>query len=242
MLEHLARLPWSVYLALRDVGQRVEDRRLGIVTADDRVARRLGIPAGRYRVVHRALSFAGIRRVMAHLRPGPGDVLLDIGCGAGRVLCVAAQYPFGRVAGIERNEVLHALAARNCRDLRQGRVRPTIELADATEYRIPDDATVIFLYVRLDPDTMRAMLAQVLASVDRAPRPLRIAYPYPLLEGAIHAARRFRNTGELLASWRPSRAWKRTQTVHFYDVLPAEPLREAFSLPDDDAEPGQRYA
>ena len=39
----------------------------------------------------------GLRRV----HPGPDDVLVDFGCGKGRVICEAARRPFARVIGVE---------------------------------------------------------------------------------------------------------------------------------------------
>jgi cyclopropane fatty-acyl-phospholipid synthase-like methyltransferase len=46
---------------------------------------------------------------MSKLEPSRTEALLDMGCGAGRAICVAAQYPFARVIGIEIDERLCAI-------------------------------------------------------------------------------------------------------------------------------------
>jgi precorrin-6B methylase 2 len=77
--------------------------------------------------------------VTRKLEPSRTDALLDMGCGAGRAICVAAQYPFSRVIGIDIDEGLCAVAERNARRLRRYAVRPEVVRADATIYHVPDD-------------------------------------------------------------------------------------------------------
>lgn len=61
--------------------------------------------------------------VLELLEPGPGDAVLELGCGSGRTLAaVAARLRHGFVAGVDPSELMvrHA-AARNRRAIAQGR-------------------------------------------------------------------------------------------------------------------------
>src|SRR5262249_36514951 len=136
-------------------------------------------PDNDYRVGCRAVPYLGIERLMRRLKPSRTDALLDMGCGAGRAICVAAQHPFSRVIGIEIDKGLCAVAERNVRRLRRYPVRPEIVCADASKYRVPDDITVVFLYNPFSGAVLKAALTQVLESFDRAPRRLRLAYGNP---------------------------------------------------------------
>lgn len=44
---------------------------------------------------------AMLRRALRALSVAPEDVLLDIGCGRGRVLLIAAEFPFKRIIGLD---------------------------------------------------------------------------------------------------------------------------------------------
>jgi predicted RNA methylase len=158
--------------------------------------------------------------VMRKLEPSETDALLDMGCGAGRAICVAAQYPFSRVIGIEIDQRLCALAERNARRLRRYAVRPEIVCTDAAEYRVPDDITVVFFYNPFWGEVFKTALTRVLESFDRAPRRLQLAYANPREHELIASMRRFRTADRMWLSWRPGTEWHRTKVVQFYEVEP----------------------
>lgn len=109
------------------------------------------------------------------------DVFIDIGCGMGRVLVEAARYPFRRVIGIdvaaEFTSVAAEVLARNRARLRCTEIE--IVTADAVSYPIPDDVTVAYLANPLGAELARRVLRNVIASVDRRPRGVRIVYVDP---------------------------------------------------------------
>ena len=168
---------------------------------------------------------------MRKLEPSRTDALMDMGCGAGRAICVAAQYPFSRVIGIEIDERLCALAERNARRLRRHAVRPEIICADAAKYRVPDDITVVFLYNPFSGEVLKTALTQVLKSFDRAPRRLRLAYANPREHELIVSMRRFRTADRIWLSWRPEAEWHRTKVVQFYEVEPHRRRQAAAPMP-----------
>jgi predicted RNA methylase len=218
MFPVFARVIKPAYLQVRYISSLLQDLRLGITTTEERVARELGHDFDRYR--HRAVAFMGLKRLMRHLDPDPSDALLDLGCGAGRIICVAAQHPFSRVIGIDIDEEFCALAERNARALRRCSIRPEVVCTDAAMYRVPDNATVVVLYNSFGGEVLRAALTRVLESFDRAPRRIRIAYANPREHDLVISMERFRETGRLWVSWRPGRQWRRTQLMRVYEVEP----------------------
>jgi SAM-dependent methyltransferase len=125
----------------------------------------------------------------------PSDVFVEFGCGKGRVVLDAARrYPFRRVVGVELAADLSDVARRlvagersrlRCRDV-------TIETVDATEYSIPDDMTHAYLYNPFSGPTFERVCANILASLDRVPRPLQVIYVYPEEHETLAATGRFR--------------------------------------------------
>ena len=125
----------------------------------------------------------------------PSDVFVELGCGKGRVVLDAARrYPFRRVVGVELapalSEVARALLERErdglrCRDLR-------IETTDATEFAIPDDMTHAYLYNPFNGATFERVCANVVASLDRAPRTVRVMYLHAADHATLTATGRFR--------------------------------------------------
>jgi SAM-dependent methyltransferase len=131
------------------------------------------------------------------LRPGevgPGDVFLDLGSGKGRVVLLASRYPFARVIGVEISEVLTAVARRNLGADRHRRRCGSVELvtADALDYPIPDEVTVVYMYNPVRGATFDAVIAALIASVDRSPRQVRLIYLNPQEHDRLLTTGRFR--------------------------------------------------
>jgi SAM-dependent methyltransferase len=131
------------------------------------------------------------------LRPGevkPHDVFLDLGSGKGRVVMLAARYPFARVIGVEISEGLTEIARRNLHARRRGRRCQDIELvtADVLDYEIPADATVVYLYNPFRGSLFEAVIAKLIDSVDRHPRTVRLIYLNPKEHDRLLATGRFR--------------------------------------------------
>jgi SAM-dependent methyltransferase len=123
------------------------------------------------------------------------DVFVEFGCGKGRVVLDAARrYPFRRVVGVEvapdLSDVARGLVAQE-----RGRLRCTdvrIETVDASEYSVPDDMTHAYLYNPFYGATFDRVCANIIASLDRAPRPLHVIYLHPAHHEALTTTGRFR--------------------------------------------------
>lgn len=118
-------------------------------------------------------DYGTIYRAFENLRVRPGvDSFIDYGSGMGRVVIVAATFPFRRVIGLELSEKLHAIALRNLANSRSRLRCRNVELVhgDATAYEIPGDVTVFFLYSPFLGEALVAVLRQIEASLKQWPR------------------------------------------------------------------------
>ena len=126
-------------------------------------------------------DYRTIGRMMRVLSPGNDDVFYDIGCGKGRVLCVAARLRLKKVVGIELLEELCMAARHNAESLR-GRKKPiNVICANATKADY-SDGTVFTLYNPFGEATMRVVIKSIRESFYKNPRSIRIGYYMPVCE------------------------------------------------------------
>jgi SAM-dependent methyltransferase len=122
-------------------------------------------------------SYGNIRRILRALDIQRGrDVLIDFGSGKGRVLVMAARYPFERVIGVDSSAALNDEAQRNIDRARPRLACPRIEVvtSDAAAYPLPDAATMIYFASPFNGGTLDAVLDNARASLMRAPRRLSV--------------------------------------------------------------------
>ena len=205
-------------LVARRILSTTIDRRLGVVTTDERVARDLGLDIGLFRRTWRSLGWLGTWRLLRKLEFTADDVLLDIGCGAGRVVVGAMGRPLGRIIGIEIDEAFAGLAARNVSARRRPRSSAEIVLADATQYEIPTDVTMVYLYNPFRGPLFEQTLERIRASHAANPRRMRFVYANPVEHDMVLATNAFDLVDGFLLAWRPGRAWSRTQRINVYQV------------------------
>jgi hypothetical protein len=190
-LRHLAhrisvRLRTDGFAAtLRFCGARVrsrwrsgrEDRRRGVSTSREVKDRELGIRDLRNHW-YVATDYETFARAMEQVEVRAGeDVFVDFGSGMGRIVMLAAGLPFRRVIGVEFAPQLHVIAQQNvaaagCRNVE-------LVQADATEWRIPADASVLFFFNPFEGEILRRVFANIRRSVEEHPRHLRIVYVRP---------------------------------------------------------------
>jgi SAM-dependent methyltransferase len=178
-------------------------------------------PQGSNRTPYVPSNWGILKRI---LRPGDvssEDVFIDFGCGTGRVLLEAAsRYPFRRVVGVDLVPQLTALAtealARN-----RGRLRCSdteVVTCDVQDYEVPDDVSVAYFYEPFRGPISSAVIAKLIASVDRTPRRLRVVYNGDERVSGLagnHRARLVRHGRRRLRRWRPA------PYLRLYEIEPA---------------------
>lgn len=92
---------------------------------------------------------------------------VDLGCGKGKPLLVAASYAFRRLVGVDVSPVCIAVARRNVARYGPERIDPSrVELicADARDFAFPDEPLVVYLFNPFP----QAVLEQVVANLERS--------------------------------------------------------------------------
>lgn len=157
------------------------------------------------------LAFHTYFAALDALKLGPSDVVVDLGCGKGRVVCAAAQYGIREAIGVEIDPLLAAMAEHNVAQLRKRRAPTRIVCESAVEFDY-SSTTVIVMFHPFGADTMNQVLDRLAASLVENPRTLRIVYANPEL-GSVLANRPWLS---LEKTWQPS-SWSRVKfPVHFY--------------------------
>lgn len=143
--------------------------------------------------IYMPVSYDLLEEVMAavnNLAVKPGNSFLDIGCGKGRALCVAAHYGFTRLTGIDFSKKLADEAAANLERTKQK--FPVIQYSiynnDAFYFEIPDDVTCIFLFNPFDEVIMSGVVFNILESLKRSKRTITIIYVNALHKEAFTIA------------------------------------------------------
>jgi predicted RNA methylase len=170
-------LPRRVVPALRRLAGRLLYER-GLDTSETRVRAMHFHPE---RVRYAPSGWMLLPGVLAHCEIGPTDVFVDFGAGKGRVLVQAAGHPFARVVGVEIDPELAEQGRRNLARARARLVCQEVELvtADAARWPVPDDMTYGFFFIPFTGEIARAVVANVVASLDRRARTVRLIYSRP---------------------------------------------------------------
>ena len=98
---------------------------------------------------------------------------VDLGSGMGRMLLLAAEYPFHKIEGVEFAEELHRKAMRNVSSYRHAARRcMDIELihSDVTEYRFPTGKFALYLFNPFGPEVLTRVFANLGLSLAQNPR------------------------------------------------------------------------
>ena len=174
------------------------DRRHGVETRQRVEPGAAGPVLGEHAAHGRACHSTRVRHfrtLMATLALPPGLGFLDYGAGKGRVLMLAAGYPFTRVVGVEYAPALCQQAERNLDRFRASSGCVTaIQLvqADAAGFEVDPDLHVFYLANPFDEVVQGRVLERVRASLRRHPRPAWLIGNKTRLDGLVEAAGMFR--------------------------------------------------
>jgi predicted RNA methylase len=208
------------YRLLRDrLGRAVFER--GFVdTATQVPLEELGGIEDPERTRYEASGWFFLRRALRQRDVRAGvDVFADFGSGKGRVVYqAAARYPFKRVIGVEIAESLNQVARTNIDRNRRRLKCQDVEIvtADATTYEIPDDLTIAYFYSPFLGTAFRKVIDNLVDSLARAPRELRIVYANPTLGDYVETTGSF----ELVRETRGLRRSIKSRHIRVYAAKP----------------------
>ena len=127
-----------------------------------------------------ALSF---NRLLDTIPLPPDSVLVDFGCGKGRVLLLAVLRGIKKAVGIEFSPELCEIARKNIKIVEQAtgaRLDITVIEGDVTHYEIEADQNVFFLFNPFDDVVMEAVVKNIQQSLQKKPREIAIIYYNPV--------------------------------------------------------------
>jgi hypothetical protein len=161
------------------------DRRNGVDTRGRRLVTGQVMARSEHQdvVAYEATSMPRLKRLLRSLPAiDPADfTFIDLGCGKGATLVVAALEGFRRIVGVELDSQLAEAARINARVVQERTSKPVeVVEGDASAYRLPLEPSVIYLFNPFGLDTMRSVADSVMASLVQCPRPLFVVYLNPL--------------------------------------------------------------
>ena len=113
---------------------------------------------------------------------------IDVGSGKGRVLLMAADYPFRRILGLELLPELNRVAQENLRKY-QSAAQQCFNIesvcADARTFVIPPEPIVLYLFNPLPESGLLQLLNNLEHSLKECPRKVYVLYHNPLLEHVL---------------------------------------------------------
>jgi SAM-dependent methyltransferase len=113
---------------------------------------------------------------------------IDLGCGKGRVLLMASDYPFKKIIGVEFMPELHRAAEKNIAGYSSDRQRcRRIEAVcmNARDFQFPAGPLVVYLFNPFSEATFARVLENLRGSVEQSSRPVYIAYRFTEFENLL---------------------------------------------------------
>jgi protein-L-isoaspartate O-methyltransferase len=162
------------------IANAVEDLRLGIRASGTAKTDKPGS------IYYATINHSLIREILDRLHLSMDDEFIDIGCGKGRVLAIAATYPVGSIFGVEYEPALAYLAKVNVSRQAHGRISVSQGAAEDYDY---SKITVAYAFNPVEPYVLDLILAKIDKDRVNIPvgmrRPFRMAY---VMESPGHQA------------------------------------------------------
>jgi SAM-dependent methyltransferase len=137
-------------------------------------------PNRRFAVRYQPSSLEEFELLMGKLKVDHREFsFVDYGSGKGRVLMLAAAYPFRRVLGVEFSESLDRVARDNIATLGPDAGRIETVVMDATEFAPPAGPLVLYFFNPFGPPVLRPVLERARASLEGDPRPAYVVLTGP---------------------------------------------------------------
>ena len=134
--------------------------------------------ADAYRYPYEPTPYEVLERLADSGLFGEADVLLDYGCGKGRVGFFLADCTKTKSIGVEYDARIYREAVENQRTASVG-ARTAFVLTRAEEYAVPEEVNRCYFFNPFSVEILRKVMARILASYYEAPRELFLFFYYP---------------------------------------------------------------
>lgn len=123
-------------------------------------------------------SYDVLEKVFTYLQKEKVTSLLDVGCGKGRALCVAAHFGFKKLVGIDFSPEFCEATQKNLSTTQQTfpNIQFEVHHQDAAKYAIPSDIQCMFLFNPFDDVILNKVMLEVEISLRKSPRTFYIVY------------------------------------------------------------------
>jgi SAM-dependent methyltransferase len=179
----MANKPFTgVVKCLKNGIYRIYERWFGLDTPTDNLSRN-AFAYTTDMVGYAPSDWLTAKRLDKIIRFSPTDVFADFGSGKGKMVFLAARYPFKKVIGIEISRHLHDIAQKNIEHTRKTFACSQVELIhmDVLDYQIPDDLTIAYFFNPFVNEIFTGVINHIHESFIRTPRPMWIAYKNPIM-------------------------------------------------------------
>lgn len=181
---------WNFKIAVHIILQEIKgEKKYGINTtgADElKLLEKKGIDID-HATIYMPVSYDLLEELCPHLLKGSNSHFLDIGCGKGRALCVAAHHGFSKVTGIDFSKELCAVAEKNIAVTKNKLTNVEYKVInnDAFYFEIPEDVNCIFMFNPFDDVIMSGVAENILESFEKTPRTITLIYVNPLYKDEL---------------------------------------------------------
>ena len=176
---------WNVKIASYIIVQEIKgEKKYGITTtgADElKSLEKNGIEID-HATIYMPVNYGILEDIFQQLKIKESSHFLDIGCGKGRAICVAANKGFAKVSGIDFSKEFCFAAEKNLNITKQKFPQLQFKIInnDAFYFEIPNDVDFIFMFNPFDEIIMDAVAENILESFELAPRTITLIYANPL--------------------------------------------------------------
>jgi predicted RNA methylase len=155
-------------------------------------------PNKRFAMRYEVTRARPLKKLLQRLAPDKSGIFVDIGCGKGRVMMVAAAYGWRRIEGVEYSPGLCTIARTNL-DTFRDRTGLDFEAAvvetDVVDYDVPPEANVFFMFNPFSAEVLEMVAWKIARSAAEHPRKVWLIYLYPECRAAFDTSSAFEETG-----------------------------------------------
>jgi len=180
-------LNWNWRIAFNIISQEIKGEKkycINTTGADElKTLSKKGIDIS-HATIYMPISYSLLEDLFRQLPATQKNHFLDIGCGKGRAICVAAHSGYKKITGIDFSKQLCEQAIANLNNTKEklSSIQYEVITKDAMNFDIPSDVDCIFLFNPFDVVIMTAVVSNIMDSVREHPREILVVYANPLYE------------------------------------------------------------